>query len=165
MLESILDRRSIRKYTDKKVPDDDVKKLLECAMFAPSAMDGRPWSFVVIDDRSLLDQLSRKHPYATMLRKAPLCICICAQEGEIAGYYQQDCAAATMNMMIAAKELGLGSCWMGVAPRADRMATIKELLGIPNGTVPFNLIAIGYPAEERARPDRWDESRIHKNGW
>ena len=165
MLENILDRRSIRRYEDRKVTEEDVRKLLECAMNAPSAMDRRPWSFIVIDDKIILDELSRRHPYAAMLRQAPLCICVCAKEGEIAGYYQQDCAAATMNILLAAKELGLGSCWMGVAPRADRMETVKGLLGIPDGIVPFNLIAVGYPAEQRPRPDRWNEELIHKNRW
>ncbi|MGI6239588.1 MAG: nitroreductase family protein [Christensenellales bacterium] len=165
MLKSILDRRSIRSFTDKPVSQEDVRTLLECAMHAPSARDGRPWRFIVIDERATLDALAERHPYAAMLRQAPLCICVCAVEGEIAGYYQQDCAAATMNILIAAKETGLGTCWMGVAPREERMADVRDVLSIPEDIAPFNLIAVGYPATERARPARWDESLIHKNRW
>ena len=70
-----------------------------------------------------------------------------------------------MNILIAAKELGLGTCWMGVAPRTDRMEVVGGILGLPDGVVPFNLIAVGYPAEDRERPDRWDENLIHRNHW
>ena len=165
MHDSIMDRRSIRKYTSQPVTQAQIKTLLECAVMAPSAMDGRPWRFIVIDDREILDELSRRHPYAKMLAQAPVCICVCGKEGAVAGYYQQDCAAATMNILLAAKEMGLGTCWMGVAPREDRMQMVREVLAIPGDIMPFNLIAVGHPAEDRPRPNRWDDSIIHKNKW
>lgn len=165
MLENILDRRSIRRYTSEPVTDNEIRAILECAMQAPSAMDARPWQFVVVDDRDTLNTLSDNHPYAKMLREAPMCICVCGVQGQIKDYYQQDCAAATMNILIAARELGLASCWMGVAPREERMAAVRRVLGIPENVMPFNLIALGHPAEERPRPDRWDPGRIHKNRW
>lgn len=165
MLENILDRRSIRRYTSEPVTDDEIRAILECAMQAPSAMDARPWQFVVVDDRDTLNALSDNHPYAKMLREAPMCICVCGVQGQIKDYYQQDCAAATMNILIAARELSLASCWMGVAPREERMAAVRRVLGIPEEVMPFNLIALGHPAEERPRPDRWDPGRIHKNRW
>lgn len=145
--------------------DNEIRAILECAMQAPSAMDARPWQFVVVDDRDTLNTLSDNHPYAKMLREAPMCICVCGVQGQIKDYYQQDCAAATMNILIAARELGLASCWMGVAPREERMAAVRRVLGIPENVMPFNLIALGHPAEERPRPDRWDPGRIHKNRW
>ena len=165
MLENILDRRSIRRYTSEPVTENEIRAILECAMQAPSAMDARPWQFVVVDDRDTLNALSDNHPYAKMLREAPTCICVCGVQGQIKDYYQQDCAAATMNILIAARELGLASCWMGVAPREERMAAVRRVLGIPENVMPFNLIALGHPAEERPRPDRWDPGRIHKNLW
>lgn len=165
MLENILDRRSIRRYTSEPVTEDEIRAILECAMQAPSAMDARPWQFVVVDDRDTLNALSDNHPYAKMLREAPMCICVCGVQGQIKDYYQQDCAAATMNILIAARELNLASCWMGVAPREERMAAVRRVLAIPENVMPFNLIALGHPAEERPRPDRWDAGRIHKNRW
>ena len=165
MLESILDRRSIRRYRPGAVREEDVKTLLQCAMMAPSAGNGRPWSFVVIDDRAILDELAARHPYAAMLREAPTAICVCARSAGMADYWQQDCAAATMNILIAAKELGLGTCWMGVAPVRERVDMVGGLLKLPEGVSAFNLIALGYPAEERDRPDRWDEGLIHRNRW
>ena len=70
-----------------------------------------------------------------------------------------------MNLMIAAKEMGLGTCWMGVAPREERMQAVRDVLGIPEDVMPFNMIALGHPAEERKNPERWDESRVHRNRW
>lgn len=165
MLENIKDRRSIRRYTSEPVTEAELHALLECAMLAPSAMDRRPWRFVVVDDRATLDALSENHPYAKMLRQAPMCICVCGVDSGPAGYYQQDCAAATMNILIAAGELGLATCWMGVAPRAERMEAVRRILGIPDDICPFNLIAVGHAAEKRPRPERWDETMIHRNRW
>ena len=166
MLKSIMDRRSVRKYTSEPVTEEQLHTLLECAMLAPSAKDVRSWRFVVVDDREILNELSENHPYARMLKQAPMCICVCGVDNpEVPGYYQQDCAAATMNILIAAKEMGLGTCWMGVSPRPERMETVRRILGIPEDIMPFNMIAVGHPAEERSRPDRWDETMIHRNRW
>lgn len=165
MLESIMDRRSIREYTDEPVSEEMMHKLLECAMLAPSAGNGRPWYFVVVDDRRTLDALRARHPYAGMLKTAPACIVVCAKEGKIPGYYQQDCAAATMNILIAAKEMGLGTCWMGVSPRQERMDEVKEVLALPDDIIAFCLIAVGHPAVNPERPDRFDISRVHHNRW
>ena len=165
MLESILDRRSVRKFTDRPVSENELRTLLECAMLAPSAKDGRPWSFVVVDDKYMLEKLRASQPYAASLKTAPVCICVCGVETGVPGYYQQDCAAATMNILTAAKELGLGTCWMGVSPRPERMTAVRGILGIPEDVMPFCLIAVGHPAEERPRPDRWDDRLIHRNRW
>ena len=59
----------------------------------------------------------------------------------------------------------VGTCWMGVAPRKERMEAVRNILGIPADVEPFNLIAVGHPAEERSRPERWDETIVHKNNW
>lgn len=166
MQDIIKDRRSIRRYTSEPVTDEQLRELLECAMLAPSAADRRTWRFIVITEREVLDRLSDNHPYAKMLRQAPMCICVCGIDNpEVPGYYQQDCAAATMNILIAAKRMELGTCWMGVAPRPERMEAVRGILGIPEDVMPFNLIAVGHPDEERPRPDRWDETMIHKNKW
>ena len=165
MLENIMDRRSIRRYTSEPVTENEIRTLLECAMLAPSAKDGRPWSFVVVDDRTVLDRIAESQPFASSLRTAPACICVCGTEGDIPGYYQQDCAAATMNILISAKEMGLGTCWMGVAPRRERMDAVRDILGVPEDICPFCLIAVGHPAENRPRPERWDEARVHRNKW
>jgi len=164
VIDAIYNRRSIRKYKDHPVSDEQIKCLLEAAMMAPSARSKQPWHFVVCTDREVIDRLRKVHPYSSMLSQAPVCIAVCA-DPDPTGYYQQDCGAATQNLMLAAYDMGLGTCWMGVAPQPERMSEIASVLEIPQPFVPFNLIAVGYPDEERPRPERYDESKVHYNKW
>ena len=166
-LSAILTRRSIRRYTDKPVPPEAVRTLLEAGMTAPSANNKQPWHFVVITERSILDAVPNFHPYSKMLFEAPLAILVCGDASleSNPGYMAQDCAAAVENILIAAQGLGLGAVWLGVSPREERMEAMKKLLKIPDGFIPFALISIGYPAEEVPPSARYDESRVHHNGW
>jgi len=77
----------------------------------------------------------------------------------------QDCAAATQNMLLAAAALGLGSVWLGVYPRDDRVTGLRRLLGIPETVVPFALLPVGHPAEHKPRKDEFHPERIHRNAW
>ena len=101
-LETIRTRRSIRKYTDQPVPENDVRELLKAAMSAPSAGGQQPWHFIVIDDRSLLKEVPRVNPYSAMCLQAPLAILICADPGleKFPGFWVQDCAAAAQNILL-----------------------------------------------------------------
>ena len=113
-MDAILGRRSIRGYTTRKIDPPLIEKLLRAAMAAPSAGNQQPWRFVVIDDRAVLDAIPKLHPYAEMLKAAPLAIAVCGQvEGlKHADYWVQDCAAATQNLLVAAHALGLGAVWL-----------------------------------------------------
>ncbi len=166
-LKAILSRRSIRKYLPKPVPAPIIKEILKAAMSAPSAGNQQPWHFVVIDDPQILGRVPSCHPYAAMVPEAPLAILVCGDlESDIhRGYWVQDCSAATENILLAATALGLGSVWLGVYPRQDRVLGLKKLLGIPERIVPFALVPIGWPAEEKPPPNRYRKSRIHRNGW
>lgn len=162
LLEVIEKRRSIREFQDVPVTDAQLRELLAAAMLAPSAKNGQPWSFVVVRNPETLRQLRESQPYASSLKTAPACICVCGRvDPELPGYYQQDCAAATENILLQAQGMGLGTCWMGVAPRTERMTAVADILGIPEGIAPFCLIAVGVPAQERATPERYEESRVH----
>ncbi len=166
-LDAILSRRSVRRYTDKLVPPETVRILLEAGMAAPSANNKQPWHFVVITERSILDAIPNFHPYSRMLLEAPLAVLVCGDTGleTRPGYMSQDLSAAVENILIAAQALGLGAVWLGVCPREERMAAMKELLKIPDGFIPFALISIGYPAEELLPSARYEESRVHLNEW
>lgn len=166
-IEAIHGRRSIRKYTDKPVPPQLIEKLLRAAMAAPSAGNQQPWRFVVIDDRTILDAIPRFHPYAEMLKAAPLAIVVCGQvEGlKHEEYWVQDCAAATQNLLVAAHALGLGAVWLGVYPDAPRVEKMAKLLGLPKGAVCHNVVALGHPAESKPPADRFDPAHVHHNRW
>ena len=77
LIEAILARRSIRKYTAEPVDREDIRTLLEAAMAAPSSSNRKPWHFIAVTDRQILDNLAKVHPYGKMLFEAPLCIAVC----------------------------------------------------------------------------------------
>jgi len=166
-MEAILSRRSIRRYTGEPVPEELIKELLEAAMSAPSASNEQPWQFVIIDDRRILDEIPKFHPYAHMLKEASLAIAVCGDLNEemISGYWIQDCSAATQNILIAAHAKGLGAVWLGVYPREERAKTVQKLLGLPEHVIPLCFISIGYPAEKKPPSNRYNESRVHHNHW
>lgn len=166
-MKAILSRRSIRRFLPGPVPEELMLELLEAAMCAPSAGNEQPWQFVVIDQRRLLDEIPKFHPYAGMLAEAPVAILVCGDmEKDLhKGYWVQDCSAAVENILIAVVEKGLGAVWVGVYPKEDRVLAMRALLGIPESIVPFALIPLGYPAEEKPPSGRFDAGRIHYNGW
>lgn len=166
--ESLYQRRSIRKFTEEPVPDSAVKELLKAAMHAPSAMNQQPWHFVVINDSDLLNQIAEIQGGYLTMKKAPMAILVCGEEGlaKLPQYWQQDCSAATENLLIAAQPLGLGVVWCGVYPTEEFVAKFRDILNIPETVTPFSLIGVGYPAETHAAVDRYKDERIkYNNQW
>jgi len=166
-IEAILTRRSIRKYTGDPVPEELLRSVIEASMYAPSAGNEQPWHFVVIDDRALLDRIPSFHPHSLMLREANVAVLVCGDLDleKHAGYWVQDCAAATLNLLLAAHAKGLAGVWVGVHPREDRVEGFRKLLNIPERVIPFSLIPLGYPAEQKQMPQRFNRERMHRNGW
>lgn len=165
----ILKRRSIRKFTDQPVADETVKEILEAAMAAPYAGRGT-WQFVVINQREILDTVPSIHPYARMILQAPLAILVCSDLSQNVfepgiDYWIQNCSAASQNILLAATAKGLGNVWLGIYPRKDRVEGLRKLLSIPEHVVPFALIPIGYPNEEKPPAKRYDENLVHYNKW
>ncbi len=165
LIKTIFSRRSIRQYTEESVPEEHITTILEAAMAAPSASNRKPWHFVVVTERDTLNRLADAHKYAKMLHEAPLCIVVCGDESVAQRFWTQDCSAATQNILLAAQALGLGSVWCGVYPSEDRVRDISGILGIISPVKPLNLIAIGYPAEEKESRTQYDGSRIHREHW
>jgi nitroreductase len=99
-----------------------------------------------------------------MLKQAPVAIVVCADPARGRypyDYWIQDCAAATENLLLAAADLGLGTCWLGVHPVPERVAGVRRVLAIPEPIVPFAIVAVGHPAEQPGRVDRYDEKRVY----
>lgn len=167
-MKEILERRSVRRYADKKVSWELIEQLLRAGMAAPSAGNQQPWQFIVVTDKNVLLEIPKVHPYAEMLKDAGAnAIVVC---GDLTlerhkGYWIQDCSAATQNILITAQSLGLGAVWLGVYPVEERVGNLKRLLGIPGDVIPLCVISFGFPAEKKEPADRYDEARIHMNGW
>jgi len=164
MIEAIENRRSIRKFNaEKPVTKEQLNSLLEAAMLSPSACNTRPWEFIAITKREVLDEIARIHPYAGMCATATAAIIIVTipQTGDVPkGYFPQDCGAATENILLQAVSLGLGACWCGVYPVDELVASIRKLFDIREPKIPFNVIAIGTPAEAPGRRGFFEESKI-----
>ncbi len=170
-LEMIYTRRSIRSYSDRRISDDEVEKILRAAMQAPSAGNEQPWHFIVVRDRETLKKMSGAFTFGQMLPNASVAIVVCA-DPKLSKYpyemWVQDCSAATQNILIAARMLGIGSVWLGVYPRKERMEELRKLLGIPDDIVVFSVVSLGYPKSEKEfyeAKDRFREERIHTERW
>ena len=164
-IQTIFARRSIRRYTSEPVSEADIKTLLEAAMAAPSASNRKPWQFVVVTKRQTLDAQAEAHPHGKMLFEATLCISVCGDLTEMERFWVQDCSAATENLLVAATALGLGAVWLGVYPREDRVAAVRQVLDIPERITPLNLVSIGHPAEEKEPRTQYDQTRVHRERW
>jgi len=163
----IYKRRSIRKFTPEPVNKSQIRELLRAAMAAPSAGDQRPWEFVVITNRKLLDAVPSLHPYSKMIKEAPAAILVCGNmRKQKHGHWDQDCSAATENLLLAAANMGLGAVWLGVYPVADRVEGLSGLFKLPKHVIPLSLVPVGHPAETKSPcGDRYDETCVHSNYW
>ncbi|MFH1222541.1 MAG: nitroreductase family protein [Candidatus Micrarchaeota archaeon] len=166
-LEAMKTRRSIRKFSGEPVADEDVKKILEAAMFAPSAVNEQPWHFIVVKDRAVLNKIPEVSPYSAMCQTAALAIIICADTNleKAPGLGVLDCTLAGANILLAAHALGLGAVWTATYPMQDRVKGVSELLKLPKNVVPLCIIPIGHPAEKPAQPERFSMQRVHYNKW
>lgn len=167
VIQTILSRRSVRHFTGKPVAKPLLEVLIKAGMAAPSARNIQPWLFIGITNRDKLNQLADGLPYAKMLYNAPSAIVVCGDTDRTPadnpeGYWVQDCAAATQNILLAAEALGLGAVWTGVFPRPERVKVVKDVLGLPAGIIPLNVIPIGHP-EGIDRPK--DKFRQENTRW
>lgn len=166
-IDIFLNRRSIRKYKPERIEDKKILEIIKCGQYAPSAVNRQPWHFIVVDDRDLFDKIMEIHPYSRMLSTASHAIIVCGDEKlqHDDGYWIADCGAATENILLAAYSMGIGTCWVGLYPRQKRMRDIAYLFGLPTHVKPFALVSLGYPDEEKSRPDRFSASKIYRNYW
>ena len=171
VLTAIGTRKSVRKFDSQRTVDDaTIEKILKSAMCAPSAMDKRPWEFVVVRDREQLRKLGERLPYSRVGNGAQAAIIVCGSldnglPGRGKEYWIHDCSAASMNILLAAHGLGLGAVWTGVYPGEDRVAAVREILAIPDGYAPLNVIPLGYPAENPPVKDKWNPAKVHTDRW
>jgi len=167
LYEGLLSRRSIRKYTGEKISDRDIELIIKAGMYAPSANNKRPWHFIVVDDREVIEKIMKAHPYAAMLKNASHAIVVCGdlKKQNAPGYYLLDCSAATQNILLAAHALGYGAVWLGVEPREERIKAISEIFKLPPDIRPVSVISVGVPAEKPAFPNRFEPEKIRRNKW
>jgi len=161
-----LGRRSIRRYTGEKIPEDLITKLLKTGMAAPSAHNKQPWHFIVVDDSEILKKIPAYHPYSKMLENASHAIVVLGDTDiQSTGFWVQDCSAATENILLAAHALGLGAVWLGVYPNESLVENTRKLFNIPSHVTPLCIISLGYPKEAKPPRENYDPKRVHRNKW
>ena len=165
-IKAIKTRRSIRQFTEQIISDEIIQEILECAMLAPSARNRQPWHFIVVRGKEIFDAVSEAHPHAAMIKQAEAAILVVGDCSDPDNrMWVQDCSAATQNILLAAQALGVGTVWCGVYPRDERIAGMRQVFKVSEGFMPFALIPMGFPAEIKETPDRFDPTKIHHNSW
>lgn len=170
-LNTIFARKSVRAYDPtREVTYAQLETLVRAGMAAPTAMDRRPWEFVVVTERAGLDELAGVLEYGKMLFAAKAAIVVCGNmeqtiPGTAGEFWVQDCSAATENILLAAESIGLGAVWVGVYPEVKRVERVRAALGIPATVTPLNVISIGYPQGGDKPKDKYDPAKIHKDKW
>lgn len=158
--DAITNRRSIRKFKDKEVSMETLGEILEIAKWTPSASNLQNWKFIVVKEQSTKEKIADLCFEQNWMQEAPVFIIVCndykpvVEQFDQAGklYSIQNCAAVTMNILLAAEELGLNTCWVGgFEPRK-----LGELLKIPDNIDPEAVIVLGYGDEKPEIPPRND---------
>jgi len=170
VLETIKNRRTIRRFTNQEISDEVLRKILAAGMSAPSVMNRRPWHFVVVRDdatkKAVVDAM-RLHPYG---RQAAVLL-VALADTSVSPTWRLDMSAAVANINLAAAGMGIGSAWFG-APDVglEELAeeTLRQRLSLPDEMKLFAFVALGYPAEKRA-PHEVDaylvSTRTHYDDW
>ena len=145
--EVIKKRRSIRRYKDTPVPKEKIMKMLEAARIAPSAGHRQPWHFIVVEDKEAIKKLAKSDWAAD----APVMIVGLADQEASANWCLNDHGIAFEHIVLAATDLGLGTCWMGQSNRED---LVRGLLGIPDKYKVVALTPVGVPDETPGPKER-----------
>lgn len=166
-METIMTRRSIRRYTDEKITKEEIEKLMRAAMAAPSAKNGQPWEFIIVQDEEKIEKMSHLTPYARPLRHAPLGIVVCGnlKVNDILEYCIIDASAATENLLLQAHHMGLGAVWIGMYPKPANFEKFNEIFHLPEHIQPLWMIALGHPGEEGIIRDKYNIEKIHYEDW
>ena len=168
VLQNMLTRRSVRAFADTPVESEKLKTILQAATYAPSGMGKQSWQFTVVQKKEQIQKLAAvmaealQKPEYDLYR--PACMILVSGEKEN-GNHLADTGCAMENIMLMAHALGLGSCWCAIYPLEQEMAGFKRLFGLPDQVEAFSLIVLGYPAEEKPRPDRDPAGHTHWEQW
>jgi nitroreductase len=162
-------RRNVRTYADRTIPDEDLDRILEAGRRTPSSVNQQAWDFVVVTDRQRLVELSHIWRYAAHVADSAATIALVmptSDDRDERDILQYDLGQATMSIMLAAADLGIGSGHASV----DDQGLVRRILGLPDDRECPILIAIGYPADRPLKPMSRPKRRsfddvVHRERW
>ena len=176
VIDNMLSRRSIRKYTDEQVAKKQLDTIMKCAIYAPSALNKQPWEIRVIQNQEILNEINQRflnyaegkefkgsaahyrEPDFSIFHGAPTVIVMARDKSSAISY--MDCGIALQNILLSSKALGLGTCPLGtLVPilNLEENSDLLELINIPEGYEVAINIALGYPAENPEAPERYSD--------
>ncbi|HET6864693.1 MAG TPA: nitroreductase family protein [Solirubrobacteraceae bacterium] len=167
--DAITARRNVREFADRVIPDADLDRVLEAGRIAPSSQNNQPWDFVVVTDREMLRELATVWRGGGHIANAAAAIAMVvpdAEEPRVRERNRFDIGQATMQMMIAAADQGIGAGHSAVGDQE----LARSVLGVPEGKLVAFVIDLGYPAGRSLRPGtrlnrRAFDEVVHRNGW
>mgnify|MGYP003294262552 CR=1 FL=1 len=168
LLQTLLNRRSVRTYKEEPVKEDDLKKILYAGLLSPTGRNRKPWEFVVVQDKDVLEKMSKSRiAGAGMLSGAAAAIVVLGDE-EQTDVWTEDCSIAMSNMHLMASSLGVGSCWIQGRLReaSEGVSTeeyLRDLFGFPVNMRLEAILSLGMPDKEVIPHtlEEADESKIH----
>jgi nitroreductase len=166
MLDAVRNRRSVRRYQDRPLSSEQIALLQDAMLRSPSSRNLKPWRFVFVTDRDLLEALAHSRPkFAEWIGAAPLGVVVCA-DASVSDCWIEDASIAAATLQLAVTDLGLGSCWIQIRAREHELgrpaeAYVREALGLPDELSLLCMVSVGYPAEDKAPKDAaslsWDK--------
>lgn len=170
-IHAIKTRISTRQFSEQAITDEALHTILEAGMSGPSAVNARPWSFIVVRDPEMLSKMADGNGRAAdPLRGAALGILVCGDLERAfkaaPDYWVVDGSIAAQNMILAAHAMGIGSVWLGTWPQENKIAAQRELFQLPEHIVPHSIIAFGYPKEDITKEKLlYEADRVHFEKW
>lgn len=165
-MNSIMNRRSTRRFTEQAVEKEKIERILRAAMQAPTGHNAQEWEFLVVQDKETILRVSEASPVTVAAKNAgtliiPLFNAKRRHSENHEDLWVADLAAATENILIQVEEEGLGAVWLSVWPYQPKMEYLSRLFDLPEHIVPFCVIPIGYKQKEKEFDDRYDPEKIH----
>ncbi|WP_350345148.1 nitroreductase family protein [Proteinivorax tanatarense] len=153
MIELLINRRSVRSFKETPIERKKVETLIKAALLSPSSKNKRPWEFIIVDDKKMLERLSKsKTNGSTFLKNAPMAFVVVA-DSEVSDVWVEDASIASITLQYTAETLNLGSCWVQIRNRTNEKGAseqyVQQLLNIPKNKQVESIIAIGYPDEKK----------------
>lgn len=179
-LEIIKSRKSVRSYSNQKIPEKVMTELLRAAMSAPTGMNVQPWQFIILTDTSRYDEIFAGNFNMPKYKQAAAVVIFCADTTvtrpprdnpnglavtQVNQIWRDDMGACTENFLLAVEAYGLGACWTACYPYHNNMDPIRKALNLPGNIVPYSVVPVGYPAKKEQPKDKWKPEKIHYGKW
>jgi nitroreductase len=147
-LKILKERRTIRCFKDEMISEKELNMILEAGKWAPSASNRQAWKFIVIKNKEIINKLAKVAIYGKFVREAPVVIAIVGFVHDNPNWYIQDTSLASMNMMLMAWVLKIGTCWIGSMDREKA----KEIIGINKHDFLLTILPFGYLTKKVPNP-------------